>query len=297
MKHADSLIVKSPAFTRSPVNQRRYTMKIRIRLFHLALFVATVSPAFAGNIFKTSEFGAGTRQPRSHLRTFDIPCQLGIAAMVKFQRLGPVNANNDVPIIIEVHEPDMTAGQENPVYYEESAMAKLTEQTIIVRVPGKKRGCSLPWGVRVRYANEDTAPSRVFGSIRLDFNGGERNIDFKSVGIVGKGRSTQSETQFYGIGQGKVEIAATWYHFIGGIQFVGPNPIKLEISLVDPNGTVVKTVKAYSSDELRSELTKFRLTYQATDCLPGKWKLSVYNPTNDDANFRSLNATFAPDCL
>jgi hypothetical protein len=136
----------------------------------------------------------------------------------------------------------------------------------------------------------------VFGSIRLDFDDRVRNINFENVGIAAKGRSVQSETDVYGIAQGKVEITATWYHFIGGIQFVGPNPIKLEISLVDPNGRVVKMVKAYSSDELRGELTKFKLTAYVTDCLSGKWKLSVFNPTNDDANFKSVNATFTPVC-
>jgi hypothetical protein len=263
----------------------------------LAVFAfGTVSMAFADNISKTFEFGAGTPQPRSHVRTFNIPCQLGVAAVVKFQRLGPVNATNDIPIIIELHEPDMTAGQENSVYYEESAMAQLTEQTKILRIPGKDRGCSLPWRVRVRHANEGNAPSRVFGTIRLDFDGRARNSVFEDVGIVAKGRSRQVKSDAYGLKQGRVEITATWYHFLGGIQIVGPNPIKLEISLVDPNGTVVKTVAAYSSDEARSELTKFRLTYQVTDCPTGPWKLSVHNPTNDDANFKSLKVTFTPDC-
>ncbi len=271
-------------------------MKITIRFFILALVVGTVGTALADNISKTFEFGPGTPQPRSHLRTFNIPCHSGIAAVVKFQRLGLVNASNDIPIIIELHEPDMVAGQENSVYYEESAMAKKTEQTITLRIPGKDRGCSLPWRVRIRYAGEGTVPARIFGSIRLDFDGRVSNIKFEEVGIVGLGRSKQSKTDAFGIGQGKVEITATWYHFIGGIQFVGPNPIKLQIKLVDPNGTVVKTVSAYSSDELRSELTKFKLTYQVTECLPGKWTLSVFNPTNDDANFKSLTATFKPDC-
>ncbi len=271
-------------------------MKSTMRWFALALIVGTVDTASADNISKTFEFGAGTPQPRSHVRTFDIPCNREIAAVVKFQRLGSVNANNDIPIIIEVHEPDLVAGQENSVYYEESAMAKLTEQTVIVRVPGKSRGCSLPWRVRVRYAGEGAAPSRVFGSIRIDFDGSQRNVNFETVGIAGKGRVKQSNTDAFGLKQGVVEITATWYHFIGGIQFIGPNPIKLEISLVDPNGTVVKTVKAYSSDELRGELTKFKLTYQVTNCISGKWKLSVFNPTNDDANFRSVNATFTPGC-
>jgi hypothetical protein len=265
-------------------------------LVSLALVMATVHPAFGANISKSFELGPGTAQPRSHLRTFEIPSNLAIAAVVKIQREGPVNATNDIPIIIEVHEPDLVAGQENPTYYEESAMAKLTEQTIIVRVPGKARGCSLPWRVRVRCANAGTPSSRVFGSIRLDFDAGVQTVDFKDVGIVSKGRTIQTETRFYSIGQGRVDITASWYHFIGGIQFVGPSPIKLEISLVDPNGRVVKTVKAYSSDELRGELTKFKLTYQVTEFIPGKWKLSVFNPTSDDANFRSVTATVTPGC-
>ena len=251
----------------------------------------------ADNISKTFEFGAGSAQTRSIVRTFPIACHQAVAVVVKFQRLGLDGAANDFPVLIEVRAPDTAADQEGPILKTESAIAKKAEQTVVLKTFfGEPRGCSLPWRVRVRNANDGAAPSRVSGSIRMDFNGGSENAVVESVGSVQKQGSKIVNVAGFGIKQGKVEITANWYHFIGSISVVGPNPIKLKIRLVDPNGTVRKMIDAYSSDELRSELPKFNLTYQVTDCLTGQWKVEVINDTNDDARFKNINVKFTPDC-
>lgn len=252
----------------------------------------------ADNVTKTFEFGSGSAQTRSIVRTFPISCNKAVVAVVKFQRLGPEGGGNDIPIIIELREPDTAADQEGSVVQTESGMAKITEQSVTFNTAsGRPRGCSLPWRVRIRHANDGTAPSRVFGTIRLDFGDKFSGVEVESVGSVQKQGAKIVSIKAFDIKQGKVEITANWYHFVGSIYAIGPNPIKLKIRLVDPNGTVRKTVEAYSSDELRSELPKFKLTYQVVDCLTGQWKVEVINDTNDDARFKDINIKFTLDCL
>ncbi len=275
-------------------------MKITMRLFILALIVVTVSPAFAGNISKTFEFGPGTPQTRSHVRTFNIPCGTvgGVAAVVKFKRLGPAGASNDIPIIIEFREPDTAPGEEGPVVETRTATAKTTEQSITLRSGRNNRGCALPWRVRVRYANEGEAPSPTFGSIRLDFDGRVRNIDAEYVGEMGKVIESRplKVGDSGGLDVGRIEITANWNHqIVPGIP--GPNPIKLKFQLIDPSEAVVKTVEAYSSNEARSELTKFKLVYEVANCVPGQWKLKIKNLDPDDNAYVSRPIVkFTPDC-
>lgn len=267
----------------------------------LALFAfATVGTAFAENISKTFEFGAGTPQPRSHVRTFNIPCGTpgGVAAVVKFQRLGPDGPSNDIPIIIELREPDTAANQEGPIVETKTAIAKKTEQTVILRSQASNRGCSLPWRIRVRYANEGTAPVQTFSSIRLDFDGRLRNIDAEFGGCLKKAESvTKNLGGRDGFQQGRMEITADWDHGVGPSCLLGPNPVKLKIQLIDPSGTIVRTVEAYSSAEARSELPRFKLVYQVTSCVSGQWKLKFTNlDSNDDALIKYPRVKFTPAC-
>lgn len=261
---------------------------------------ATAGTAFADNISKTFEFGAGTPQPRSHVRTFSVPCgtEGGVAAVVKFQRVGPVGASN-IPIIIEFREPDTAPDQEGPVVETKTATAKTTEQTIILSSQSNNRGCSLPWRVRVRYADEGTAPFRTFGSIRLDFDGRLRKISVQTYAYgkyLNKGSSKEYKLgNVLGLQQGIIEITANWRHIIGTDLVTGPNPVKLKWQLIDPNGTV-KTVEAYSSNEARSELTRFKLLYQAPKCVAGQWKLKITNNTIDDAFVDETKAELLPGC-
>lgn len=279
-------------------NKNNISTKLTIFVVTALLTIATAGMALADNVTKTFEFGEGLAQTRSSLRTFPISCNKAVVAVVKFQRLGSAGGGNDIPIIIELREPDTAPDQEGSIVQTESGMAKLAEQTItFATANGRPRGCSLPWRVRVKHANDGTAPSRVFGTIRLDFGDRFPGVEIDSVGSVQKQGSKIVNIKAGDIKQGKVEITANWYHFVGSIYVVGPNPIKLKIRLVDPNGTVRKTVEAFSGDELRSDLPKFKLTYQVVDCLPGQWKVEVINATSDDARFKDINVKFTLDCL
>lgn len=263
---------------------------------------ATAGTAFADNISKTFEFGAGLAQTRSNVRTFNLPCgtEGGVAAVVKFQRLGPVGASNNIPIIIELREPDTAPDQEGPIVETKTATAKTTEQTIILSSQSNNRGCSLPWRVRVKYADEGTAPFRTFGSIRLDFDGRLKKISVQTYAYgqyLNKGSSKEYRLgNILGLGQGIIEITANWRHIIGTDLVTGANPVKLKWQLIDPNGAVVKTVEAYSSNEARSELTRFKLLYQVTKCVAGQWKLKITNNTNDDAFVDETKAESLPGC-
>lgn len=142
-----------------------------------------VGTAVASTIHKTFEFGPGTQNPSSNVRTFPVPCGRQVAAVVKFQRLGPAGASNDIPILIELREPDTAPNQEGPISETRSAIAKTTEQEvrgILSFSGGSSRGCSLPWRVRVRYANPGTPPFAVTGTSRLDYDGSAINIQSSS---------------------------------------------------------------------------------------------------------------------
>lgn len=292
-------------------NKNKISTRLAIficQMFAVALLFAfaAVGTVFADNsITKTFEFGVGTAQTRSHFRTFPIPCGTlgGIAAVVKFQRLGPDAASNNIPIIIELREPDTAAEQEGPIADTKTANAKKTEQSVTLRSQSSNRGCSLPWRVRVKYANDGTAPVQVFGTIRLDFDGRLReiNVSMSEFGIDRDLRKGESETATVGGSagflQGTIDITANWNHMVFSPLVPGPNPVKLKFELIDPSGTVVKTVEAYSSNESRSGLTRFRLIYQAPACLAGQWKLRITNiDGDDDAAGISPTVKFTPGC-
>ena len=259
-----------------------------------------VNTVFADNISKTFEFGPGTSQSRSHVRTFNIPCgtEGGIAAVVKFIRLGADGDGNNIPIVIELREPDTAAEQEGPIADTKTANAIKTEQTVTLRSPSSTRGCSLPWRVRVRYSNEGPAPAKVYGTARLDFDGRVRNILSEGVGVILAKGSTKTiklgDTS--GMQQGTIDITANWDHSLYGARIPGPNPVKLRWALINPSGVVVNTVEAYSSDEARSELTKFRMLHRVTRHTSGQWNLRITNLTNDDATGFELVRKFTPGC-
>ncbi len=275
-----------------------------IRVFGvLPLFgLATVSSVFADSITKSFEIGSGTPQLRSHVRTFPVPCGLEVVPIVKVRRLGADGSQHDIPIKIELRAPDTALGQEGPIIETKSANAKKTEQSFtLARQPRSARGCSLPWRVRVKHDDDGPAPSPTFGTIRFDFNGALRGIslqyDSYALGVMRKGTSIQFKVgKFLGLEQGIIDITANWRHILATDLVTGPNPVRLKWELINPNGTVVKTITAYSSNEARNELPKFKLVYQVTSCVVGQWKLRVTNNTNDDAAVDYKKAELVPGC-
>jgi hypothetical protein len=276
-------------------------MKMAATIFFslVLLVLASLGTALAANITKSFEFGPGTPQPSSVYRTFPVPCGKQVAAVVKYRRLGTASTSGDILIDIELREPDTAPNMEGPLVKSEIAIAKTTEQTVTIFSPvtGSPRGCALPWRVRVK-SRDAKPPTSVFGTIRMDYDGTVQNNSVPAfTGVLFKGESkTINFGTVAGFTQGKIELTANWHHQLTTV-LPGPNAIRLEITLINPNGAWVATVAAYSSNEARTELTPFKLTYQVDKCLGGQWKLSIRN-TMAQETVALDNATmkFTPGC-
>lgn len=266
------------------------------RVFGLAVLVATamVGTTFAESLTKTFEFGAGTANSNSNKRTFSVPCGVSVSAAVEHYRLGDVSAENDVPIIIELKKPGASADDEGAVADTQTATTKRAKQTATVTGTESNRGCALPWIVRVKPASGQSEVA-IKGSIVLTYSGATKNISVEGGLIsLNKGNSvTKNVGGSGGLEQGTVTVTANWNHAIGPVP--GPLAVKLKFELISPDG-VVKTVSAYSSNEIRSDLTKFKLTHQVTDCASGQWKIRITNNTNDDTMNINPVVKFTPDC-
>lgn len=266
-----------------------------------ALFtIAAAGSAFAGTLTKTFEFGEGMAHTRSNVRTFPVPCGLAVVVTVKFARLGPDGANNNIPIKIELREPDTAPDQEGPSVESKSATATRTEQTLNLSSQGNNRGCNLPWRVRVKYALDGTGPFPTFGSIKFSFDDRTASINVESGvgGLLAGGKVSTYVGDVIGLRQGRIEITGTWFHVIrfpGG--FVpGTSPVKLKFELLDPSGTVVKTAEGYSNNELRSELPKIKLLYQVPSYTSGRWLLRITNIDVHEMGGTNLSGKFTPGC-
>ncbi len=274
-------------------------MKRFLIVFGLVIFIlASSSTNFAANISKTFEFGPGTGLSISVFRTFSVPCNRQVAAVVKFKRLGPAGSTNDIPITIELREPDTASNQEGPLVKAENVNATTTEQTKTILSPGigSPRGCDLPWRVRVK-ANGVTPQFAVTGTIRMDFDLSTQNISIPFTGVLfaRESKTINVGTQA-GLAQGKFEMTANWHHQLSTV-LPGPNPIMLNIQLLDPNGLIASAVSQYSSNEARTDLPAFKLTFQARSCSPGQWKLKITNQDNTDTvALDNATVKFIPGC-
>ncbi len=266
----------------------------------IAVYVATVVPAaHAASVSRAFEFGPGTPNATSNVRTFPVPCGLEVAAVVKFRKLG--SGKVDIPIEIELREPDTAPGVEGPVVETRFARASTVEQTEILRSLASNRGCAKPWRVRVKFKGTGPVPAAVFGTARLDYDGRTTSLATQTPGFIGKRKSGEANIGgTTGFDQGRIEITANWNHMIGPIP--GPNPIKFMLQLgylIDNNpGNMMigLSSEAYSSNETRG-LTKFKFVYNIRERARGQWKLWVRNLENDhDAFMFAPTATFTPVC-
>jgi hypothetical protein len=97
-----------------------------------AVLLSAALPAGAANISKAYEFGPGLTYGTSVVRTFAIPSNRQVTAVVKYQRLSGTG-QQDVPIVIELHEPDTDAGAEGPLVEARQVLAKTTEQSVTIQ--------------------------------------------------------------------------------------------------------------------------------------------------------------------
>lgn len=271
--------------------------RVTFLFISVALFVlSSLGPAFASSISKTFEFGPGTPFASSVVRTFAVPCGRQVAAVVKHKRSGSSGATG-IAIQIELREPDTAPNVEGPLVQSKLAQATTTEQTTTIFSPssGSTRGCALPWRVRVK---ADKPPALISGTIRIDYDGTAQTFSIPFTGFLLKGESkTINFGSIAGFAQGNIEITANWHHQVTTV-IVGPNPIQLRIELVDPNGTTVQSITAWSSNEIRTNLTpKFRINFKNDKCLAGQWKLKITNINAvDTVGLDGASPKFTPGC-
>jgi hypothetical protein len=261
----------------------------------ILLTVVTVGPAFAETITKSFEFGAGTANPISHKRNFYVPCQVNVTVSIEVYRLGGEVEQKSYSAAFELLAPGAGDGEHSDF---RSRVIYPEPQIITLNGAKTNRGCSLPWAVRAKPQTGDPPSSvAIIGTISFSYNSNSRNIDVEgSLISLNKGNSvTKNVGSSSGFGHGDIVITANWNHAIGPV--IGPNPVRLKFELINPSGTVVRTVSAYSSNEMRSDLEKFRLTYQVPDCEGlGQWKLRITNNSDDDTMNIDPKVQFKPDC-
>ena len=257
----------------------------------LLIVLGISGTAFAGEIVKSFEFGAGSANSVSNKRTFPVPCHRGIEGLsVTYQRIGDAGAANDVPIIVELRSPGATATEEGPVVDSESLNATLTQKVSLqTRTSGtlvvnpSPRGCSLPWIVRVKPAS-GTSPWVISGTIRLFYfgGGGTENVEGSLISL-NKGNSvTKNVGGSAGLHAGKYTVTGTWLHSAFGVP--GPLPVQLRFQLLDPSGAVVGSKTAYSNAEINPCCSgdKMSFTIPVNLHVTGQWKLRITNNTSDD---------------
>jgi hypothetical protein len=251
-------------------------------------------------INKYFEFGAGTSYPHSNHRTFKVPAGEPVSATVEFERFGQPGAANDVPIYVELRQPGPTPDQEGPVVMTRYGTATTEKQTITVTGARSLLGCSLPWRVRVGYAQPGEAPKAVFGSIELNYDSDTRAVNVEGA-LITLDKGTEVTKKFggsQGLGQGRVELRATWLHACFGIPC--PGAVRLKFELLRPDGSVADSDSGFSYHEAAS-MDRLRLVYQVPEAIPGQWKIRLTNNTSDDVmniDFDSSQAKrhFTPSC-
>ncbi len=257
------------------------------------------SEALAENISKTFELGPGTPQATSVMRSYPIPNGLAVAAVVKYRRI--TGGKDGVSIAIELREPDTAPGVEGPIVATRFVIATTEEKTVIIQSLASNRGCSQPWRIRVKHSGTGPMPAAVFGTARMDYDGQSRSINVSGPGFIGKGGSREIDIGGSdGFNQGQMGITANWNHMIGPIP--GPEAVKFRLQLGflinnNPHDTMLLTLaEAYSSNESRSGLPKFRILEKIREDSPGQWKLFVSNISGHDAFMNAPTVNFAPIC-
>lgn len=139
--------------------------------FTAALFLLSQT-AHADKITKTFEFGPGTDSSMSSKRTFAVPCEWKVTAIVNLKRDGDSSSfdpQNDVPVVIELRSPGASAGEEGPIEQTKPVTATKSLQWNLLWGAKNERGCDLVWIVRVR-PKTGQSPQRISGSISVSFD-------------------------------------------------------------------------------------------------------------------------------
>ncbi len=269
----------------------------------LVLISGLSSIAFGGVISKTFEIGEGTSNARSNKRTFEVPCNLAVSALVTYSRLGRPGTENDVPLTLTVMAPAADGG-EGEVVKTRQVTANTNSNSITLLGGSSLFGCSKTWAVRVKAADESSGFT-VKGEIRVTFVDFQRPLAFtygNSGQSIANGQ-TEDVNVYFAEGapdyaariansQGVIEIKGKWYHNLATM------PIRMRAELVNPRGEVVASDSGYPQNEINPccSTNKLKLIYRITEYIEGVWKVRLKNLSDHDAVDASPIGTFKPSC-
>ena len=281
------------------------------------LVVAAVLSAHAGTITKTFEFGPGTLQDHSNMRTFAIPANSVGNVIVTSD-----SPNNNIPLVIEVHRPDANSigstGPDGPTVTLVTTFLNSSELLPPQPANGGSSysssvSCPSTWRVRVRTANNQAPPLRISGTIKYIFTApAPSNVTIGSNQNIDKGLSaTRTVSGIVGKGDGTIRIKAKWH--TDPLDFFNWDKyFPLTVTLLRPDGTTATSQTGFSQHAPAASTPKLNFTYNmnAQDInMTGSWKVKIDNNTgvnvvdyNIEKGFDlnpampSFTSTFTPAC-
>lgn len=243
--------------------------------------LATPAAHASTTLTKSFEFGPGTAQTSSHLRTFAVPAN----SLVSVAITDVSNPSGEV-LVVEIFNPE--AGTVIPTD------ARLTVGNLFIQTSYTSPvGCPDTWKVRVRTGDRQAPSVKVSGNIRLVFtapdpttvtlSGGNANI-----GKLG-GTATRNLGGIAGRGLGRINLKAKWHTDPLDLANFGKF-FRAEVRLIRPNGTVAASETGFSQHAPSTLTPKVNFSYQMTAedlAMTGDWKVRVIN--NSGANLVDFN--------
>lgn len=239
-------------------------------------------------IRKTFEFGPGTSQPRSHMRTFSVPAESTVGVAIEQMLVDSPNAT--IPVIIELRQASAASvgstGSDGPLI---DVKAVNAPSNLVTFLPTyfSAFGCPSTWRVRVRSAVGPDVPAKVSGTIVFVFNPpGSVVLDMTGVDTqhldpsVIANRTLRSRLGSFNsiTGTGGFRIRAKWHTNPDFLNIGTYHPLTVE--LMRPDGTMAKRETGFSRHAPSDKNPKvdFRYAVTAQDAaMAGDWGLRITN--------------------
>ena len=278
---------------------------IKIIVLSFVSIIALSSAVFGGAITKSFEIGEGTAQPFSHKRTFEIPCNTRVTAVISWARFGRPGADKDVPITISLMKPAFDGGEGEG--YNVRKTATTSPQYSTIGGGSSLLGCNKTWSVRVQ-ADDGSSGFTVKGEIRLEFDDTLYRLTFSDnygkeleVGETAEffisafreeSRSSEGGAPRRDNGQGVIEITGTWSHNLGLF------PIQMFVQLLNPDGVPIAFDRGYSNNEINPccKNDKLKMTFRFPEYVQGSWKIRIKNESAHTATNVRISGTYKPSC-
>jgi len=292
------------------LSSRFETMRNKVSSALLLLAGVCAMPMQAETVTRTFEFGPGTLNHHSNMRTLSVPARTKVFVSGEVT-LGPLSLNvlttMAVPVTIDVHAPNGTtsgtAGADGPLIGSMNVMAvplaaPNTEVPFaFVAMFESDFGCPSTWRVRVRTSDNTASKARVSGTIILTFfEPGVVNLDMSGdpLTLEGGSRVTRKLAGRALIGSddaliertdGQFRIKADWDTSWDPLVTSTLNAYHpLRVKLLRPDGTVADEEKGFPqhtpADKLPSGAVRLHFVYTLTAAdalMVGDWKLEIIN--------------------